>query len=120
MSSIERRAYLRYNISVPVTLVDQEGVSYEVLTRDLSLGGMRVECESALLSKLLPEGIQTAPGDLAIMTAEFKNPKTDETVSIVSHALAVLRLAESQFSIRFTFVDIDEVQQDKLQRLLNK
>ena len=54
------------------------------------------------------------------MTSEFKNAKTNESVSILSHVLAVLRLAESQFSIRFTFVDIDVVQQDKLQRLLNK
>ena len=120
MSSIERRAYLRYNITVPVTLVDQKGSRFEVSTRDISLGGMRVECESALLAKLLPEGIQTAPGDLVIMTSEFKNAKTNESVSILSHFLAVLRLAESQFSIRFTFVDIDVVQQDKLQRLLNK
>ena len=120
MSSIERRAYLRYSITVPATLVDQNGARFEVTTRDISLGGMRVECESALLSKLLPEGIQTAPGDLVIMTAEFTNPKTNETVSIISHVLAVLRLAESQFSIRFSFVDIDENQQDKLQRLLNK
>jgi len=120
MSSIERRAYLRYNITVPVTLVDQKGSRFEVSTRDISLGGMRVECESALLAKLLPEGIQTAPGDLVIMTSEFKNAKTNESVSILSHVLAVLRLAESQFSIRFTFVDIDVVQQDKLQRLLNK
>ncbi len=120
MSSIERRAYLRYNVSVPVTLIDQHDSRFELSTRDISLGGMRVECESALLTKLLPEGIQTAPGDLAIMTAEFNNSKTGETVSILSHVLAVLRLAESQFCIRFTFVDIDEVQQDKLQRLLNK
>tara|TARA_B110000238_G_C16096193_1_gene426191 strand:- start:229 stop:540 length:312 start_codon:yes stop_codon:yes gene_type:complete len=103
-----------------MTLVDQNGAKFEVSTRDISLGGMRVECESALLNKLLPEGIQTVPGDLVIMTAEFKNAKTGESVSIISHVLAVLRLAESQFSIRFTFVDIDEVQQDKLQRLLNK
>tara|TARA_B110000240_G_C13447637_1_gene431062 strand:+ start:129 stop:452 length:324 start_codon:yes stop_codon:yes gene_type:complete len=107
-------------VSVAMTLVDQNGAKFEVSTRDISLGGMRVECESALLNKLLPEGIQTVPGDLVIMTAEFKNAKTGESVSIISHVLAVLRLAESQFSIRFTFVDIDEVQQDKLQRLLNK
>tara|TARA_R110002096_G_scaffold196030_13_gene378694 strand:+ start:3495 stop:3857 length:363 start_codon:yes stop_codon:yes gene_type:complete len=120
MSSIERRAYLRYNVSVPVTLVDQKGTRFNVTTKDISLGGMRIECESAQLAKLLPEGIQTAPGDLVIMTAEFNNSKTDESISLISHALGVLRLAESQFSVRFTFVDIDEVQQDQLQRLLNK
>jgi c-di-GMP-binding flagellar brake protein YcgR len=120
MSSIERRAYLRYNVLIPATLVDQNGARYDVATRDISLGGMRVECESVLLTKLLPEGIQTAPGDLVIITSEFNNPKTNETISILSHVLAVLRLAESQFSIRFTFVDIDVEQQDKLQRLLNK
>jgi c-di-GMP-binding flagellar brake protein YcgR len=120
MSSIERRAYLRYNVSVPLTLVDKDSTRFDVYTRDISLGGMRVECESVLLAKLLPDGIQTAPGDLVIMTAEFKNGKTGEIISILSHVLAVLRLAESEFSIRFTFVDVDEEQQDKLQRLLNK
>lgn len=120
MSSIERRAYLRYNVSVPVTLVDQSGSRFDVSTRDISLGGMRVECDSTLLARLLPDGIQTAPGDLVMMTSEFNNSKTNETVSIPSHVLAVLRLAESQFSIRFAFIDVDEVQQDKLQRLLNK
>ncbi len=120
MSSIERRAYLRYNVSVPVVLLDQNEQQYQVSTRDISLGGMRIECESALLHKLLPEGIQTAPGDLVILTAKFTNTKTNEEFSIVSHVLGVLRLAESQFSIRLSFVDIDETQQDQLQRLLNK
>ncbi len=120
MSSIERRAYLRYNISLPVTLVDNNGVKYEVQTRDISLGGMRIECDSGLLNNLLPEGIQTAPTDLIVVNAEFNNTKTDEMITVSSHVLAVLRLAESQFSIRFSFVDIDENQQDKLQRLLNK
>ena len=120
MSSIERRAYLRYNVSIPVVLVDQNEYEYKVSTRDISLGGMRVECESALLHKLLPEGIQTAPGDLVIATAKFNNAKTNEEFSIVGHVMGVLRLAESQFSVRFSFVDIDEMQQDQLQRLLNK
>ena len=120
MSSIERRAYLRYNVSIPVELIDSLGTRFKTTTRDISLGGMRVDCESALLSQLLPNGIQTAPGDLVILTASFENPKTNEIIDIKSHVLGVLRLAESEFSIRFTFTDIDEVQQDLLQRLLNK
>ena len=120
MSSIERRAYLRYNISVPVVLTGSDGQEYNVSTCDISLGGMRIECESALFNKLLPDGIQTAPGDLVISTAKFVNEKTNEEFSIVSHVMGVLRLAESQFSIRFSFVDINETQQDQLQRLLNK
>ena len=120
MSSIERRAYLRYNVSLPVVLVDQQGLEYQANTRDISLGGMRVECESALFNQILPEGIQTAPGDLVIMTSKFSNVKTDELFAIDSHVMGVLRLSESHFCIRFSFVDIDQVQQDQLQRLLNK
>lgn len=120
MSSIERRAYLRYAVSISVVLIDQNEQQYPVSTRDISLGGMRIECESALFYKLLPDGIQTAPGDLVITTARFHNPKTDEEFSIVSQVMGVLRLAESQFCIRFSFVDMNEQQQDQLQRLLNK
>ncbi len=88
-------------------------------TRDISLGGMRIECESILLAKSLPDGIQTTPGDLVMMIAEFKNAKSGEIISILTHALAVLRLAESQMSIRFTFVDIDGKQKNKFQQLFN-
>lgn len=120
MSSVERRAYLRYNISLPVELVDQHQQKFHATTRDISLGGMRIECESTTFHRLLPEGIQTSPGDLIVTSATFTNPKTDEQFAITSHVMGVLRLAESQFSIRFSFVDINQSQQDQLQRLLNK
>ena len=120
MSSIERRAYLRYNVSIPVELIDQSGTKFKTSTRDISLGGMQVDCESALLAQLLPNGIQTAPGDLIVLTAVFQNSKTSEIIEIKGHVLGVLRLAESEFSVRFSFTDIDQVQQDMLQRLLNK
>ena len=120
MSSIERRAYLRYNIAVPVVLIDQHGTKFKAVTRDISLGGMRVACDSGMMNQLLPNGIKTAPGDKVLLKTIFHNLKTEEEIILESHALAVLRLAESDFSIRFSFVDIDQVQQDQLQRLLNK
>ncbi len=120
MSSIERRAYLRYNVSVPVVLIDQDEREYKVSTRDISLGGMCIECDAILFHQILPEGIQTAPGDLVILTAKFTNAKTNEEITVACHVMGVLRLAESQFSIRLSFVDINEPQQDQLQRLLNK
>lgn len=120
MSSIERRAYLRYSVSVPVVLIDQNDREFQVATRDLSLGGMRIECDSILFHKILADGIQTAPSDLVMITAKFNNPKTNEEFLITSHVMGVLRLAESQFSIRLSFIDIKEIQQDQLQRLLNK
>ena len=125
MSSIERRAYLRYNISIPVDLVNQDGVMFEVLTHDISLGGMCVACQSGMLVRLLPNGINTAPSDQVILktifrNTHFKHARTDEEIVLQSHVLGVMRLAESDFSIRFAFVDIDQRQQDQLQRLLNK
>ena len=103
MSSIERRAYLRYNISIHVDLIDQHGTIFKATTRDISLGGMRVACESAMLTQLLPAGIKTAPGDQVILKTVFKNPKTEEELELQSHVLGVMRLAESDFCIRFSF-----------------
>jgi len=120
VSSIERRAYLRYNVSVQVILIDKDEREFQVSTRDISLGGMCIECDSMLFHELLPEGIQTAPGDLIILNAKFNNPKTNEEFIIASHAMGVMRRAESQYTIRLSFVDINEAQQDQLQRLLNK
>ena len=124
MPSIERRAYLRYNLSIPVDLIDQDGAMFEVLTRNISLGAMCVACQSGMLIRLLPNGARTASSDEMILKTVFRNHKlnnigTDEEIVLQSQVLGVMRFTESNFSIRFAFVDIDQRQQDQLQRLLN-
>ncbi len=120
MSSIERRAFLRYKISIPVHLETSDGTLFDTVTRDISLGGMQVECDSAMLNRMLPGGIKTAPGDQVYLQAKFQFPDEDESILIRAHVLGVLRLAESEFSIRLSFNEIDPTQQDQLQRLLNQ
>ena len=120
MSSIERRAFLRYSVAVPVELINQYGATFKATTRDISLGGMKVDLESTMLNQLLPEGIQTAPSDQVVLNSNLYNPKTEQNINLQCHVLGVLRLSESEFSIRFSFLDVDEVQKDQLQRLLNK
>lgn len=120
MSSIERRAYLRYKISLPVSLETDDGSVFDTVTRDISLGGMQVECDATMLNRMLPQGIKTAPGDQVYVQAKLQFPDAAESVLVKAHALGVLRLAESEFSIRFSFTEIDAMQQDQLQRLLNQ
>ena len=120
MSSIERRAFLRYKIMLPVILESSDGAVFNTVTRDISLGGMQVECDTTMLSNMLPQGIKTAPGDQIYLQAKFQFSDNSESFLLKAHVLGVLRLAESEFSIRFSFVDVDQVQQDQLQRLLNQ
>ena len=120
MSSIERRAYLRYKVSIPVCLEADDGAVFDAVTRDISLGGMQVECDTTMLNRMLPQGIKTAPGDQVYNRVKLKFPDEEETVVIDAHVLGVLRLAENEFSVRFSFVDLGPEQQDKLQRLLNQ
>lgn len=120
MSSIERRAFLRYKIAIPISVETDSGIVINTKTREISLGGMQVVCDSNMLNKMLPEGIQTAPGDRVFVQATLNYSNQLESVSLRAHALGVLRLAESEFSVRFSFVDLDQMQQDQLQRLLNQ
>ena len=120
MSSIERRAFLRYKIALAVVLESNEGAILNVVTREVSLGGMQVKCDSTMLSKMLPQGIKTAPGDQVYLQAKLQFANASESISLKAHALGVLRLAESEFSVRFSFADVDQMQQDQLQRLLNQ
>ena len=120
MSSIERRAFLRYKIAVSVVLESSDGAIFNTVTRDISLGGMQVECDAVMLNNMLPQGIKTAPGDQMYLQAKLQFSDVSESVSLKVHVVGVLRLAESEFSIRFSFVDVDQMQQDQLQRLLNQ
>ena len=120
MSSIERRAFLRYKKKLTVRFTLADGSAIEMTTRDISLGGMQVNCDSVLMNKVLPQGITTAPGDQVILPTEFKFSVSQETVSLRSHVLGVLRRAESEYSIRCAFVNVNQMQLDQLQRLLNQ
>ena len=118
MSSIERRAYLRYKIIVPTRLENSEGMAFESNTRDISLGGMQVNCDVNNLRRMLPNGIKTAPSDGVVMQADLSMPNSDESITLEAHVQGVLRMAESTFSIRFSFDELSSTQQDQLQRLL--
>ena len=119
MSFAERRAYLRYKKSIPVTLTDDGGATYEATTRDISLGGMCLSCPKGVVTQVLPNGIKTKPGDQIILEAQLNTPDS-EAISIKSHVLGALRVAESDFYIRISFVEVDQKQQDSLQKLLNQ
>ncbi len=119
MSSIERRAYLRYKIRVSVFIQSSDGVQYETVTRDISLGGMQVECDASMLKNLLPKELETAPSDQVRLQVELNFSDSSESIPLNAQVQGVLRMAESEYSIRFSFIDVDQMQLDQLQRLLN-
>ena len=119
MSFAERRAYLRYKKTIPVQLTDVDGVTYEAVTSDISLGGMCLSCPKGVVTQVLPNGIKTEPGDKVILDTQLNTPNS-ETITLKSHVLGALRVAESDFYIRVSFVDLNQKQQDSLQKLLNQ
>lgn len=119
MSFAERRAYLRYKKSIPVQLTDADGVTYEAVTSDISLGGMCLSCPKGVVTQMLPNGIKTEPGDKVVLETQIDTPNS-ETMSLQGHVLGALRVAESDFYIRVSFIDLNQKQQDFLQKLLNQ
>ncbi|MEM8844347.1 MAG: PilZ domain-containing protein [Pseudomonadota bacterium] len=119
MSFAERRAYLRYKKSIPVKLTDMDGSTYDVVTHDISLGGMSLSCTKSVVTKILPNGIKTEPGDRIMLDAQL-NMNSSDAISLRGHALSAIRIAESEFYIRVSFIELDEKQQDTLQNILNQ
>ena len=120
MSSIERRAYLRYKISLPVNLENSEGIFYETKTKDISLGGMQVECNGGMLYRLLPNGLKTSRAEEVALKAHIKADDKDGGVVVNTHVQGVLRLAESDYSLRLLFVDLNNEQKSQLEKLLKE
>lgn len=119
MSFAERRAYLRYKKTIPVQLTDAEGLTYAAETSDISLGGMCLSCPKSVVNQVLPNGIKTEPGDKVILETQLSTPNS-EAIVLKSHVLGALRVAESVFYMRVSFVDLNQKQQDSLQKLLNQ
>lgn len=118
MSSTERRAYLRYKISLPVRLENSEGMGYETKTKDVSLGGMQVECNGGMLHRLLPEGLKTSRADNIALTVYLQADNKEDEISINTYVQGVLRLAESDYSIRLLFIGLDDEQKSQLEKHL--
>ena len=119
MSFAERRAFWRYKKIITVQLTDVDGVTYEAVTSDISLGGMCLSCPKSVVTQVLPNGIKTEPGDKVILDIQL-NTLNSEIISLKCHVLGALRIAESDFYIRVSFVDLNQKQQDSLQKLLNQ
>lgn len=120
MSSIERRAYPRYKIVVPVRLENNEGLFYETETKNLSLGGMQVECAGGMFYRLLPKGMNTSRADQLEFTVQLQTNDKDKPVLLTTHVQGVLRLSETNYLIRLLFINVGKETHSQLQELLNE
>lgn len=118
MSSIERRAYPRYKIALPVRLENSEGIFYETDTKDISLGGMQVECNGGMLYRMLPGGMNTSRADQVEINIQLKTKDKDKPLALTTYVQGVLRLAETDFLIRLLFIELNADQKSQLQALL--
>jgi hypothetical protein len=120
MSFTERRAYPRYKINIPVRLENSEGLFYETETKDISFGGMQVECSGGMLYRLLPNGMNTSRADRIELIVQLHIKNEDKPLSLITHVQGVLRLAETNFLIRLLFVELNTEQKNQLQKLLKQ
>lgn len=118
MSSIERRAYPRYKIVLPVRLENSEGIFYETETKDISLGGMQVECNGGMFYRLLPNGMNTSRADRIEFSIQLKTENEDKPLSLTTHVQGVIRCAETNYLIRLLFIELTVEQKIQLQKLL--
>lgn len=89
MSNDDRRTYERFPTRVNVTLCLKKGEHIQVATRDLSAGGVFLECAPALIPSL-------ALKDKVQVTIHYED--TGETETIYAD---VVRLAQEGIGLRF-------------------
>lgn len=118
MSSIERRAYPRYKIALPVRLENSEGIFYETETKNISLGGMQVECNGGMFNRMLPGGMNTSRADQVEFNIQLQIEDKDKPLALTTHVQGVIRLAETSFLIRLLFIELSSEQKSQLQTLL--
>ena len=108
MSLAERRAYKRYKCALPVYLQPADNDAYALRTVEISMGGLRIECDSLVMRALLPDGLKTIPGDRVLMRARLFLAEQEDPAHLLEvqlHAVGATRLAENCFAVHFAFVD---------------
>lgn|SRR6056297_1677365 len=118
MSFTERRAFPRYKIALPVRLENSEGIFYESETKDVSLGGMQVECNGGIFYRMLPNGVNTSRADQVEFTIHLQLADIAQPLVLTALVQGVIRVAETNFLIRLLFTELSGEQAEQLKSLL--
>ncbi len=106
----ERRAMARYRDQLPIT-VKMDDSLLTAIAVEVSLAGMRIDCEGAIATHVFSQYIQVMPGENITAVLDFNIvDHAGLTIVLSSQAklVSVNRAAQSRYIVGFKFLDFSE------------
>jgi len=105
----ERRAVARYRAKLDVQ-IDMDEYSFDAVSIEVSLRGLRIVCEGLLANKIFSRYLQVTPGENITAKIQIKIPRQHnltETLKCNTRVISVNRVSQSSFVVGFNIIEFD-------------
>jgi len=106
----ERRAVARYRAKLDVQ-IDIDEYSFDAVSMEVSLRGLRIVCEGLLANKIFSRYLQVTLGENIAANIQIKIPRKHDltdTLKCNTRVISVNRISQSSYVVGFNIIDFDE------------
>jgi len=105
----DRRQTPRYEISLPVDLVLDNGSILTVTSRNISSSGLQIICDNWVTDEIEPRGIQSHAISHIRLKAVTELPLEDGPKKLYANCrmMSVQRMSQDEFMLNIAFIDFD-------------
>ncbi len=118
----ERRQSPRYNIELPVDLVQGNDNILSAMTRNISSNGLQIVCDSWATNKIEPRGIQShSLRHLRFKVVADLPTKGDSLKLYVNcRIMSVQRLSQDEYVLSLAFIDFENGTESAIDKFIDQ
>lgn len=116
MTSLRRHP--RIHTDILVTVRNQRGESGHSMIRNLSPGGMMIDCDPAFKAVVCQQQVRDPLVQPVEVQAEFQLPGETVVFRTACRLIYVRRMSQFEFNLGLRFIEVSEHQAEQLQRYL--
>jgi len=105
-----RRDRPRISAELPVEIALEDGSVLHAQTLNVSLAGLQIVCDSVLVARILPEGLQVLPARPAPLSIALRLPAAEHhgrRIEAHCQAVFVRRVAEREYRVGLQFASFE-------------
>lgn len=107
----ERRAAARYRAKLPVEIEVNGYTIEEAVSSEVSLAGIRIDCEGPSAARILNRYIQVTPGENIAAKVNIKVPKNTgsaKKIHCCTRVVSVSRASQVRYVVGLEFIEFKE------------
>ncbi len=118
----ERRQSARYEMNLPVDIVQESGNILSASTRNISSNGLQVVCDTWVTNEIEPRGIQSHSINHLRFKIVAQLPVEDTTMKLYANCrvVSVHRLSQDEYILSLVFLNFENGTEGALEKFINQ